>query len=174
MFRLSFFLCLVPLVLFGAIGGFFYAYSVSVMQGLNNLSDSAAIHAMQELNRGTRNGVFLITFLFTPILTVICAAILYWRGNRLTGLLMLAASGAYFAGSFLPTVSINVPMNHEIEALSPGALTALEAATVWAEYSGNWTYWNTIRAITALIALAFTGAAMYALSRDDRPAESGF
>jgi uncharacterized membrane protein len=166
MLRLSFILCLVPLVLFGAIGGFFYAYSVSVMQGLSSLTDSDAIHAMQELNQGTRNGVFLFTFLFTPILAVLCAAALYWSGNRVTGVLLLAAAGVYFVGSFLPTVNINVPLNHEIEALDAAKLSAPEAARVWAEFSELWTYWNTIRAIMALIGLGLAGAAMYNLNRD--------
>lgn len=164
MYRTSFFLCIVPLVLFGAIGGFFYAYSVSVMQGLNNLPDSDAIRAMQELNQGTRNGVFLFTFLFTPILSVLCAAALYWKGNRVTGVLLLTAAAVYFIGSFLPTVNINVPMNHEIEALDVATLSTADAARVWAEYSVTWTYWNTIRAIMALIGLGLAGSAMYSLN----------
>ncbi|SFR40040.1 DUF1772 domain-containing protein [Litoreibacter janthinus] len=171
--RTSLFLCLVPLVLFGAIGGFFYAYSVSVMQGLNNLSDSAAIQAMQELNRGTRNAVFLVTFLFTPIVSVLCAAVLYWKGDRATGVLLLAASAVYFLGSFLPTVNINVPLNHEIEALNATMLSSSEAASVWAEYSATWTYWNTIRAVMALIGLALAGSAVYALKRQPAPVAVG-
>ncbi len=168
--RLSFFLCLVPLVLFGAIGGFFYAYSVSVMLGLNNLADSAAIQAMQELNRGTRNGVFLVTFLFTPIVAAICGVTLFFKGNKATGGFLLAAAGIYFVGSFLPTVSISVPMNHEIEALNAATLSAAEAAKVWAEYSANWTFWNTVRASMALIGLGLTGSAIYVLNRSPAPA----
>ena len=152
---------MVPLVLFGAIGGFFYAYSVSVMQGLNNLPDIEAIHAMQEMNRGTRNGVFLFTFLFTPILALGCGVTLYFKGNFASGLFLVAAAAVYFAGSFLPTVNISVPMNHAIEAFDPKTLSLGDAAMIWAEYSADWTFWNTFRAITALVGLALAGTAMY-------------
>lgn len=170
MLRLSFFLCLVPLILFGAIGGFFYAYSVSVMQGLDNLSGTDAIRAMQELNRGTRNGVFLVSFLVTPILSVICAVILLVTGNRWAGLLLLGAAALYLAGSFVPTVTVSVPMNHEIEALSPDDLSAAEATRIWQEYSRDWTFWNTIRAVMGLAGLAFAGAAIHALDRGSHAA----
>ncbi|MBV2358183.1 DUF1772 domain-containing protein [Thalassococcus sp. CAU 1522] len=164
--RLSFFLVLTPLVLFGAIGGFFYAYSVSVMQGLNNLPEIDAIRAMQELNRGTRNLVFLFTFLFTPIIAFGCAAILYFKGRQAAALLLLAATAVYFGGSFLPTVNISVPMNHAIEALDPARLSIEEATSAWTAYSADWTFWNSVRAIMALVGLALAGAAMHSVARE--------
>lgn len=169
MFRLNYILCLAPIILFGTIGGFFYAYSVSVMQGLNTLPEIDAIHAMQKLNQGTRNGVFLFTFLFTPIITLACAAVLYIKGNQTAGLFLLAAAAIYFCGSFLPTVNINVPMNHELEALDPAALSITDAAPIWSEYSAGWYFWNTTRAIMALIALGLAGTAMHMLQRDREP-----
>lgn len=165
MFRLNFILCLAPILLFGLIGGFFYAYSVSVMLGLDTLPEVEAIHAMQKLNQGTRNGVFLFTFLFTPIVTLGCAALLYMRGKQTAGLVLLAAAAVYFGGSFLPTVNINVPMNHALEALDPYALAQDEAGRVWSEYSAGWYFWNTTRAIMATIALGLAGTAMHLLQR---------
>ncbi|MFW2543779.1 DUF1772 domain-containing protein [Primorskyibacter sp. 2E107] len=165
MFRLNYILCLVPIVLFGAIGGFFYAYSVSVIQGLNTLPEINAIQAMQKLNQGTRNGVFLFTFLFTPIITLGCAALLYVRGKQMAGLFLLAAAAVYFGGSFLPTVNINVPLNHALEALDAGTLSGAEAGPIWSEYSAGWYFWNTMRAVMALIALGLAASAMHGLQR---------
>ncbi|MDA7429479.1 DUF1772 domain-containing protein [Primorskyibacter aestuariivivens] len=163
--RANYLLVLIPLVLFGAIGGFFYAYSVSVMQGLNNLPETDAIRAMQELNRGTRNGLFLVTFVFTPIAALLCAAALYFRGQQMSASFLVAAAAVYFAGSFLPTVNINVPLNHAIEALDPGKLSLAEATAVWTDYSRDWTFWNTTRAIMALIGLGLAGTAMHNVRR---------
>ncbi|WP_136443389.1 DUF1772 domain-containing protein [Pacificoceanicola onchidii] len=166
MFRLNYILCLTPIILFGTIGGFFYAYSVSVMQGLNTLPEVDAIHAMQKLNQGTRNGVFLFTFLFTPIIALSCAALLYVKGKQAAGLFLLAAAGVYFGGSFLPTVNINVPMNHALEALDPASLSIGEAGPIWSAYSADWFFWNTMRAVMALIALGLAATAMHVLQRE--------
>ena len=161
--------CLAPIVLFGAIGGFFYAYSVSVMIGLNALPEIQAIHAMQLLNQGTRNAVFLVTFLFTPIITSGCAVALFFAKRRWSAIFLLAAVIVYFLGSFLPTVSINVPLNYALETLVPGEIPQEDAPGIWAEYQAVWTYWNTIRATMALVALLLSGIAMYLLPQSHCP-----
>ncbi|WP_299963904.1 anthrone oxygenase family protein [uncultured Roseobacter sp.] len=164
MSRLKLILCLVPIVLFGAIGGFFYAYSVSVMQGLDNLPEIEAIHAMQLLNQGTRNMVFLFTFLFTPIIAFGNAVALYLLDEREAAGLLLIATVIYFLGSFLPTVNINVPLNTALEALDPARLDPARAPEVWSEFHASWTFWNTIRAVMALLALTFAALSMYSFA----------
>ncbi|UWQ03538.1 DUF1772 domain-containing protein (plasmid) [Aliiroseovarius crassostreae] len=167
--RAQIILCLAPIVLFGAIGGFFYAYSVSVMIGLDALPELQAIHAMQLLNQGTRNAVFLVTFLFTPIITFCCAIALFFTRRRWSALLLLAAVIVYFFGSFLPTVGINVPLNHALEALVPSEIPLEDAPGIWEQYRASWTFWNTVRATMALLALLLSGLAMYFLPRPRTP-----
>ena len=91
------------------------------MIGLNALPEIQAIHAMQLLNQGTRNAVFLVTFLFTPIITSGCAVSLFFAKRRWSdyAIFLLAAVIVYFLGSFLPTVSINVPLNIALEHWCP-------------------------------------------------------
>ena len=161
--------CLAPIVLFDAIGGFFYAYSVSVMIGLDALPEIHAIHAMQLLNQGTRNAVFLVTFLFTPIITSGCAVVLLFAKRPWSAMFLIAAVIVYFLGSFLPTVSINVPLNHALEALVPSEISQEDAPGIWADYQTVWTYWNTIRAAMALMALLLSGIAMYLLPQSHCP-----
>lgn len=159
--RLPFFICLIPIILFGAIAGFFYAYSVSVMPGLNLITPKDAIYAMQNLNYGTRNGLFLFTFLCTPIISIGLAFLLFFTGEKPAAVLLAIGVAVYIAGSFIPTTTISVPMNHAIETLEVSTLSTQEALKVWDEYSVEWTFWNSIRSIMALCALGFSGAAMY-------------
>ncbi len=168
MSRFTFILCLVPIFLFGSIGGFFYAYSVSVMQGLDNLPETDAIHAMQLLNQGTRNLVFLISFLFTPIISLGCALVLYLAGRQAAALWLLGAVLVYFLGSFLTTVNINVPLNQALESLDPEKIATTDAPKIWSDYHADWTFWNTIRAVMALAALTLSGIAMYCLPLQQR------
>jgi uncharacterized membrane protein len=150
-------------VLFGCIGGFFYSYSVSVMIGLNALPELQAIEAMQRLNQGTRNLVFLFTFLVTPFIALGGVILLFLARRPLSGGLLLCAVIVYFLGSFLPTVNFNVTLNRTLEEHVPARISPTEAHVIWAEFHENWIYWNTVRAAMALIALLLSALAMYAL-----------
>jgi uncharacterized membrane protein len=50
----------------------------------------------------------------------------------------------------------NVPRNNTLAAIEP---TGPEAARIWADYLGAWTFWNHVRAVAAL-----AGAALLTLA----------
>jgi len=152
---------LTALVLMGAIAGFFYAWSVSVIPGLDLATEEGAISAMQAINRAVRNPVFFVTFFLTPAVTVL-AAMLAWRdGRRLAALFLASAAAVYVIGAMAPTVAVNVPMNAALAGLGAEAVAA-DAGTIWAEYSGRWTVWNHVRTAASALALLLVGAALLA------------
>ncbi|EFG2885686.1 hypothetical protein BO068_004877, partial [Escherichia coli] len=63
------------LILCGAIAGFFYAYSSSVMRGLDATDPRAAIAAMQGINATVRNAFFAPAFFGTPVACLISAGL---------------------------------------------------------------------------------------------------
>lgn len=150
---------LVSLVLTGAIAGFFYAFSVTVMPGLDLATPAAAIEAMQMINVAVRNPVFFVTFFLTPVACAAAALALWLSGARVAAALLLAAAAIYLFGAFLPTVQVNVPMNRALEALAVPA-DAAQGRAVWDAYSGRWTSWNTARTVASLGSLACVGLGM--------------
>jgi len=64
------------LILTGAIAGFFYAYTSSVMRGLDAIPAAHAIVAMQGINATVRNWVFAPAFFGTPVAAVVTGALL--------------------------------------------------------------------------------------------------
>ena len=54
------------LLLTGAVAGVFFAYSVSVMIGLDAVRPDQAIAVMRSVNDKIQNPLFLVTFLLTP------------------------------------------------------------------------------------------------------------
>ena len=123
------------LLLAGAIAGFFYAYSISVIWGLDATEPAAAIRAMQSINVSVRNAAFMPAFFGTPIVALLAAALWFAAGKNYPAILLAAAALVYLIGAFLPTLWVNVPMN---EALARVAVPAeVEAARrIWAAYSG--------------------------------------
>lgn len=137
---------LIALVLHGALAGLFYAYSMSVMPGLDKLGPDRAEEAMRHINRAILNPWLYLVFLGSPVAAL--AAGLVAGGPA--AVWFHAAAGVSAVGSFLVTVVINVPMNNRIDA---GAMS-------WKEYRPRWTAWNTVRTVASLASLALVGVGL--------------
>ncbi|MEL6921440.1 MAG: anthrone oxygenase family protein [Pseudomonadota bacterium] len=150
------------LALFGLIAGFFYAFSVCVMPGLNRIQPTAAIAAMQAINEAVRNPVFFVTFFLTPVFALASAIAAYQGGQAKAALVMAIAAAAYFTLALLLTARINVPMN---EGLAVVDATPENAQMIWDDYSNRWTLWNTARTLTSLASMLIFAAGMIMQAR---------
>lgn len=156
------------LLLTGTMAGFFFAYSSSVMLGLDAAGAGHAIPAMQAINLTVRNPVFFVAFFGTPV-AALATAVLFLAARRpMAAALFLIAGLVYFLGALLPTALVNVPMN---EALATAAVpTDPQAALkLWFDFSVPWTWWNTLRTAFSALSLLLVGAAIFA-STGSRPA----
>ncbi|MET8353641.1 MULTISPECIES: anthrone oxygenase family protein [unclassified Micromonospora] len=150
----------VTLAVTGLIAGVYYAFSVSVMPGLNATDAGTAIRAMTSINQKIQNPLFFVTF-FGPILAAtITGVLLLILGHRPAALLFFLAGAAYLVGAFIPTVTLNVPMNDALDATGVPTDPA-EAARIWADYASRWTWWNTVRAGASVVSLLLAGFGVY-------------
>jgi len=147
---------LISLVLTGGIGGFFYAYSVSVMPRLDASAPDHTVAAMQGINRAVRNPVFFVTFFVTPLATLLSAALAWRAGCRGAAGSMAVAAIVYLLGAFLPTAIVHVPMNEALAGVDLPAGTN-EAQAVWSAYSERWTAWNNVRTAASGLSLILIG-----------------
>lgn len=154
----------VTLALAGAMAGFFYAYSMSVMWALDAVDPKAAIASMQSINIIVRNAIFFPAFFGTPVVALVAAGLWWKQGAGQVALLLALAAIIYLAGTFLVTIVANVPMN---EALAIATIPAdpEQARTLWQNYSGPWTLWNHVRTVASFISLLLVGWALYAAGR---------
>lgn len=153
-------------VLFGLMAGFFYAFSVTVMGGLDRVAAATAIEAMNGINAAVRNPVFFVTFFGPPLVAVVAAASAMIRRDQPAGWILGAAALLYIIGVLAPTATVNVPMNEALALYFP--TETAEAETIWASYSTRWTRWNTIRGIvcTVCVVLAAFSLMPRRLKRD--------
>ena len=152
------------LLLTGAIFGFFYAWVCSTMWGLDTLDPNSAIAAMNAMNISVRNGVFFPAFFGTPVVLLVTCVTAFLASQRKIALLMGIAALIYIGGAFIPTASVNVPMNIALEAFS-APLAVEEAQALWSQYSPRWQFWNTLRTIASGVALLLVGFVLYTLPR---------
>lgn len=150
-------------LLIGVMAGFFFAFSNTVMPGLDLMPGTDAMQAMQNINIAVRNPVFFAIFAGTPILSVALAAMtLMNRRHRRTGLLLLVTMLIYVVGVVALTASINVPMNRSL------ALLSLMTETDWLAWSGDWTLSNHARTVASVVSLLLAVLAACRLMKQGR------
>jgi uncharacterized membrane protein len=150
------------LLLTGAVAGVFFAYSVSVMIGLDAIRPEQAIAAMRSINDKIQNPVFLATFLLTPVAAAGTGVLLLVLGQRTAGIVFLLAAGVYVVGALVPSFAVNIPMNDTLDAARP---SAGEAARVWSDYSSRWTLWNHVRTVSSLVSVGLVGLGAFLWGR---------
>lgn len=128
-----------------AVGGLFYAFSTFVMKGLDRTEPAQAITAMRGINAEAQaNAPFLALFVGSTLLAL---------GVGIAAALRLSQPGAGYvlAGAvlglvpFIVTMAFNVPLNNQLDAVDPAALSATDALAQWQAYLGPWTAWNHVR-----------------------------
>lgn len=152
------------LLLTGLVAGVFFAYSVSVMIGLDAVRPDQAIATMRSINEKIQNPVFLVTFLLTPVAAAVTGVLLLVPGHRTAGIVFLLAAACYVLGALVPSFAVNIPMNDALDRVTvPSALDA--AAHVWSDYSSRWTLWNHVRTVSSAVALLLAGAGLFLWGR---------
>jgi uncharacterized membrane protein len=144
----------VALVLTGAVSGVFFAFSVSVLPGLDALRPDQAVAAMTSMNRAILNPLFLASFVGPPLVASLAGVLLLTGDATGAALLFFAAAAVYVLGAIAPTAAVNVPLNNALEAAPEPAEEA------WSAYSRRWTRWNHWRTVASLAALALQGAGL--------------
>lgn len=138
------------------VAGIFLAFSNFVMKALARIPPASGMAAMQSVNITVINPVFLGLFLGNAAACLILAAAVLWHWPSSGGALILSGSLAYLIGTFLVTMAFNVPRN---DALAPLDSGSEEAVAKWRTYVDEWTKYNHLRTLFALLAAAcFMGA----------------
>ncbi len=151
---------LASVLLTGIMTGLFFAFSVSVMPGLNAIDARSAVASMQAFNRKILNPVFFLAFFGAPVASLAAGALFAGRDAALPAAAMFASAAFYLVGVLAPTVGINVPLNRKLDrADTPADATA--AASLWRDFSGPWSRANLVRTGFAAIALLAATLALF-------------
>jgi uncharacterized membrane protein len=143
----------------GLLAGAYFAFSTFVMTALGRIDQAAGIAAMNAINVDIVRSLFMPLFLGTAVSSAALAAIGLLRWSEPGGGFMIAGGCLYVIGMFVATMVFNVPLNNALAAVRP---STPEAASVWAAYLKDWTFWNHVRTLASVAASACFIAAIAA------------
>lgn len=135
----------------GLVAGIFFAFSTFVMRALARLEPPQGIAAMQAINITVINPWFMTAFFGTGVACLFLAIVSLLNWHFSGAAYLLIGSLLYLLGTVGVTIAFNVPLN---DALAIVKAESVEGAELWAKYLTDWTLWNHLRTIAALIAAA--------------------
>lgn len=136
-------------LLTGISAGVFFTYQNSVLPGLRTLDDRGFAKSMNSMNRAILNPAFMLFFIGSMVALAAAAIVGFVTGAILPGWLFAAAAVVYQVGVIFVTGGVNVPLNN-----------ALAKDNDRRAFEPRWVRWNTVRTLSAIVALALAVAAL--------------
>lgn len=128
--------------------GLFAAFSIAVMPALNAEPPAVATATMRRINKVIIRPTFLVPFFGGPVFAAIAALL----SDRAAAMPYWVAATVLLLGSVLPTMARNVLLNR--------ALDRREGPAEFGDYARRWTFWNDLRALAGLAAVAAIAVAL--------------
>ena len=135
------------------VAGFVFAFTIVVMPGIRSLNDRDFLQAFKVIDRVIQNNqpIFILVWMGSVLglLTVVLMSMFQLDGvNRL---LIIIAVTIYLLGVQLPTFTINVPLNNQLQMQKIDTMTDLELREARMKFESPWIRWNTFRTIFATL-----------------------
>lgn len=134
----------------GIVAGLFFAWAVSVMNGLGKLPHKEFILAMQSLNREIQNPVFFLFLFGTLLLLPVCAYMSYYSQPGIGFWLVTAATVLYLMVIII-TMAGNVPLNNMLDQFTLSTATPAEVEALRQKFEGSWNRLNIMRTLCNML-----------------------
>lgn len=138
------------------VAGFLFAFAVVAMPGLGTLGDREYLRAFRVMDGVIQRQQPLFMLVWVGSVVALVAALFLNLGEQegVTRALLVAASGAYLLGVQAPTMFVNVPLNHRIQALDVDVAAPDEVAAARADFEARWNRANALRTVVSILVVA--------------------
>ena len=136
--------------------GFLFAFAVVVMPGIKYLSDREFLHSFQVIDRVIQNSqpLFMVMWLGSSVALIFAAVLSIMNQSGVDRLLLAIAALASVFLVQLPTMTINIPLNNEVQKLDFDTLDDVAASQAREVFETRWNRWNVIRTVVSCAILA--------------------
>jgi uncharacterized membrane protein len=138
------------------VAGLVFTFALITMPGIKKLDDAEFIRAFQVMDGIIQNGspVFGLVWAGSVVALLIAAVLGFRQLDGLPQWLLVATTAIYILGVQLPTVTINIPLNNELQTLDVTAMDHRGLQAARSKFEPRWNQWNLIRTVLAIIVTA--------------------
>ncbi len=138
------------------VAGFVFAFACVAMPGIATLDDRGFLHSFQVMDRVIQNNqpLFVLVWAGSAVTLLLSAVVGFGQLAGLDRALLLVAVVVYLVGVQLPTLTINVPLNDQLQTLDLETMRDDALAEARAHFEPRWNRWNQIRTILAVLTSA--------------------
>lgn len=138
------------------VAGFVLAFAVVVMPGITGFKDSDYLQAFKAMDAVIQNNqpLFMIVWVGSILAIVITAFLGIPQLAGTEQMLLIVATVVYLFGVQLPTMTINVPLNNQLQKQDLDEMTAAELQQARQNFEPRWIRWNSIRTVFATLTSA--------------------
>ncbi|MBE9141126.1 DUF1772 domain-containing protein [Nodosilinea sp. LEGE 07088] len=135
------------------VAGFVLAFAIVVMPGIRNLNDHDFLQAFKAIDRVIQNNqpIFSLVWLGSILGLVTAALVGIIQFDGINRFLIGMAAAIYLIGVQLPTFTINVPLNNQLQMQKLDTMTDLALREARVNFEPRWIQWNSIRTIFAVL-----------------------
>ena len=133
------------------VAGFLFAFAAVVMPGIRRLDDGGFIRTFQVMDRIIQNNqpLFVLVWVGSVLALVAAAVVGLWALSGADRLLVIVAALVYILCVQLPTITINIPLNNELQQLDPTTLSDTARKRAREHFEPRWNRWNATRTVCA-------------------------
>jgi len=147
------FVLIASTLLVGLVAGFVFAFAAVIMPGIGEFGDREFLQAFKAMDRVIQNNqpAFIAVWVGS-VLTLAAASVLGFA--QLEGLdrgLLIGALVIFAGGVQIPTATVNVPLNNELQRADLQSMGAEELAAARQRFEPRWNRWNVIRTVLSIV-----------------------
>ena len=147
------FTVLLSALLCSLVAGLVLTFAIVVMPGIKTLGDRDFLRSFKSMDRVIQNNqpIFMLVWIGSTVVLVASTVLGIWRLEGLDQILLIVACAIYILGVQVPTVTINIPLNNQLQSLDLDAMPNPEVLATAENFEARWLRWNTIRTIIATL-----------------------
>jgi uncharacterized membrane protein len=144
-----------------AAAGIAYAFSTSVLPGLDRVEPRAGIASMQGIiDEAASNVLFLLLLIGSGVLAVAVGLIAAVRPRSPGSICLLLGAVCTLAAGFV-TLVFNVPLDKHLSSLAVAKLSVIDAGREWQDFADPWMVWNDVRCVSGLLGAALLAVGLW-------------
>ena len=135
------------------VAGFILLFAIVVMPGIGLLPDRDFLRSFQVIDGVIQNNqpLFLVVWIGSALTLTTAAILSFWVLEGRSFLIVVLAAAVYLVGVQLPTVTVNIPLNNQVQSLDLSSVEETTCVKAREDFEARWNRWNMIRTICALL-----------------------